>query len=242
MRIVIPSRGRARTISDKALRLFPDALVCVHQREVDSYARALADSQLLAHDVEGLGVIRQWILDHVDERVIVMADDDVAHCWSVAGAHARRLDDPVIVRQVLETSADCAEAAGARLFGFNQGSIVKYRPQEPFKFDTWVGGVIGIIGRELRYDPVCRLHDDIDLCLQSLLKHRIIWQDQRFVFGHAVFSNTGGNAAARSTAQHDREIAYLQRKWGAHLTPRATKGTVRLVLKVERSRSHALDT
>jgi hypothetical protein len=236
-RIIIPSRQRADTLTQKALRLFPDATICVHKREAAAYRRVVPADQLLLHNVEGLGIIRQWILDHVPDEVVVMADDDISMLYSLAGVRARRLDDPLAARQLLETTAACAKAAGARIFGFNQGDIRKFLPQKPFSFNTWVGGLIGIIGRELRYDPRLRLHDDVDLCLQSLLQHRILWQDQRFLFSHVRFTGAGGNAASRSQAQHDEEIAYLRRKWGAHLTIQPTKTTVRLVLHVDRSRA-----
>ena len=39
MKIIIPSKGRSDIIRDKALRLFPDATLCVGDDEVDAYAR-----------------------------------------------------------------------------------------------------------------------------------------------------------------------------------------------------------
>jgi hypothetical protein len=166
--------------------------------------------------------------------VIVMPDDDIAALYSFVGVSTRRILDPDDVMRVIENSAICARAAGARVFGYNQGDIRKFEPQKPFSFNNWVGGLIGIIGRELRYDPVCRLHDDVDLCLQSLQKHRIIWQDLRFKFANKIFSGSGGNAVSRSKEQHEKEIAYLKRKWGAHLLVRPAKTTVRLVVNVPR--------
>jgi hypothetical protein len=237
VRIIIPSRGRSATLRQKALRLFPDATVCVHQQDVPAYRQILPADQLLVHDVEGLGIIRQWILDHVEDETVVMADDDISMLYSLAGVRARRLDDPQVAYDVLETTALCAKAAGARVFGFNQGDIRKFLPQKPFVLSGWVGGLIGIIGRATRYDPVCKLHDDIDFCLQSLQRDRIIWQDQRFLFSHIRFAGAGGNAGSRSKAQHDSEIAYLRRKWGAHLTVSPAKTTVRLVVHVERSKN-----
>ena len=44
----------------------------------------------------------------------------------------------------------------------------------------------------------------------------------------------GGNAANRSSARHEREIAYLLRKWGQCLDVVQPKGTTRLVLRVQR--------
>jgi hypothetical protein len=36
VKIIIPTRGRAGTIRDKALRLFPDATLCIGEHEVDA--------------------------------------------------------------------------------------------------------------------------------------------------------------------------------------------------------------
>ena len=38
MKIIIPTRGRADSIGQKSLRLFPDAALCVGADEVDLYA------------------------------------------------------------------------------------------------------------------------------------------------------------------------------------------------------------
>ena len=99
-RIVIPSRERATTLQQKALTLFPDATVCVHKSEAAAYQRILPREQLLLHNVEGLAIIRQWILDHVDDEVVVMVDDDVSMLYSLCGVRARRLPDPALARQL----------------------------------------------------------------------------------------------------------------------------------------------
>jgi len=38
VQFVIPSRGRADVIGQKALRIFPDAVVCVGDNEVEAYS------------------------------------------------------------------------------------------------------------------------------------------------------------------------------------------------------------
>ena len=55
MRSFIPSRNRSGIIGDKALRLFPDATLCVGDDEVDAYAKV--SGNLLVHpaDVVGIG-------------------------------------------------------------------------------------------------------------------------------------------------------------------------------------------
>jgi hypothetical protein len=165
-----------------------------------------------------------------------MVDDDVYACYALVSTYKRRITNPRDVRQVIETTALCARAAGARIFGFNQAwDVRKFLPQKPVSLTGWVGGAIGIVGRERLYDPQLLLRADIDACLTSLLRHRIIYQDLRFSFPHHRFAGTGGNAVCRSEAQHAREITYLQRKWGAHLHIRRTKTTVRLVVDVPRT-------
>lgn len=62
MKIVIPSKGRAAIIGGKALRLFPDAIVCVGDDEVDAYAKV--SQNLLVHPagVVGIGPLRQYLM------------------------------------------------------------------------------------------------------------------------------------------------------------------------------------
>ena len=84
MLIVIPSRKRVEECG-QALKLFPDALVCVAESEEAQY-KAL-DCELLLHpdSVAGIGPIRQWVLDNVPDETVVMADDDVHAVRTPAG-------------------------------------------------------------------------------------------------------------------------------------------------------------
>jgi hypothetical protein len=236
VRIIIPSRRRANTIEAGALSLFPDATVCVGESEADAYGRLT--KHLLVHPdaVTGMGPLRQWILDHVEDETVFMVDDDVYAIYGLVGVRAKRFTQPDEAAQIVENTAACAKAAGARVFGFNQAwDVRKFLPLKPVSFTGWVGGAIGIIGRDLKFDTSLKLRTDIDVCLTSLLKHRIIYQELRFAFAHRRFAGTGGNAVSRSGAQHERELAYLQRKWGAHLHVRTTKTAVRLIVDVPRT-------
>jgi len=235
MKIIIPTRGRADVIGDKALRLFPDATLCVGEDETDAYA-AVSD-RLLVHpsNVVGIGPLRQWVLDHVEEPCVVMVDDDVTHVYSQVGFHKWRIEDADTARAIVERLAILARDAGVRVFGFNQAARpLTYANFRPVSLDTWVGGLVGIIGRELRYDTSLLLRADIDFCLQSLLHDRIVLVDGRYSFIHTRFAGGGGNAANRSSERHMREIAYLRRKWGPYLAVVQAKGTTRLVVRVKR--------
>jgi hypothetical protein len=235
MKIVIPSKNRADIIGDKALRLFPDATLCVGDDEVDAYAKV--SDRLLVHPagVIGIGPLRQWVLDHVDDPCVVMVDDDVTHVYSQVGFHKQRIEDADTARAIVERLAILAADAGVRVFGFQQAARpFTYANFRPFSVNTWVGGLIGIIGRELRFDTSLLLRADIDFCLQSLLRDRFVLVDGRYSFIHTRFAGGGGNAANRSSERHEREIAYLRRKWGPYLDIVQAKGTTRLVLRVVR--------
>ena len=241
MRVVIPSRRRVQSCA-RALRLFPDATVCVDVAEEPDYAPICerAGVELLLHpsSVAGIGPLRQWILDNVEDETVFMVDDDVSCMGAVAGraTHSATIRDPEIIRLIVENAETCARDLGTPVFGFSQNGadVRKFRPQDPFVLSTWVGGAIGIIGRDLRYDTELRLRADIDYCLQTLLKYRCVFVDNRYALVHQRFNNTGGNAHQRSGERNAHELAYLKRKWGKWLEIRPVKETV--LLRISRVR------
>ncbi len=116
MKIIVPTKNRANIIGDKALRLFPDATLCVGASEVDAYA-PLSDN-LLVHpdDVMGIGP-RQWGLDHVDDPCVVMVDDDVTHVYNQVGFHKRRIQDADTARCSRPPGLPCARPCRNEFFG-----------------------------------------------------------------------------------------------------------------------------
>ena len=100
MQIIIPTKGRAHLIREKALRLFPDATLCVGDDEVATYAKV--SDRLLVHptNVVGIGPLRQWVLDHVEDPCVVMVDDDVTHVYSQVGFHKKRIEDADTARAI----------------------------------------------------------------------------------------------------------------------------------------------
>lgn len=242
MRVVIPSRKRVNACRH-VLRLFPGALVVVHEDEIDDYAPlgvAPLGAELLAHpsEVRGIAPLKNWILDHVEDEVVFIVDDDISVLKAMAGRPRRSapIADPRAIGQIVANAERMARAAGAPVFGFNQngGDVRKFRNQDPFALSGWVGGAMGIIGRELRFDPALKMRADIDFCLQAQLRHRCIFIDLRFAFVEQRFNNTGGNAHMRSADRNQHELAYLQQKWGKWLAVKPGKTTVRLLVNVQR--------
>lgn len=237
MRVVIPSRMRVDACGH-VLRLFPGALVVVHQDEADAYAGLGAELLVHPPEVRGIAPLKNWILDNVPDEVVFIVDDDISMLKAMAGRPRRSapITDPRAIRQIVENAAACAQAIGAPVFGFNQngGDVRKFKNQDPFALSGWVGGAMGIIGRELRYDSTLKMRADIDFCLQAQLQQRCIFADLRFAFVEQRFNNTGGNSHMRSAERNQRELAYLKQKWGKWLSIVEGKGTVMLKVHVQR--------
>lgn len=235
-KIIIPTRGRAGDV--KALRVFPTATLCVGDSEHDAYAAAYPGVDILTHpdDVVGLGKVRQWVNDHCTEEVVCQVDDDVVRMVGLSDGYRVHysVED---VFSVVQSAAYCARGAGTTVFGFNpMPDVRKYTPLSPIAFNKKVDGLLGLIGRDHHWMPELKMRDDVDVdfCLTTLLRQRIIWCDQRYSFEHKRFSGPGGNAVSRSREQDQYEIDLLHRKWGKWLSIRKVKTTTAPCYHVER--------
>lgn len=237
--LICLSRRRSDSIVRQTLRFFPEATLCVAEEERDDYHK-LTKRELMLHpdDVEGVGPIRQWALNRVDSQYVVLVADDIVSCYGLTTTFATRITDPAAIWNLVLNTAECAEAAGCKMFGFNQAwDVRKFSPLQPFTLNGWCDGVIGMLDRQLQFDPMGKLHPDVDFCLQQLKVHRKLWIDNRFSFAHDRWKQKGGNAHLRSKEAHQREFDYLTRKWGKALTIRWAKSTFLSKIHVERKQS-----
>ena len=218
---MIPSKGRADSIGRHTLALFPDATVYVDEAERDTYAEVVNGANLETHPgLVGLTAIRNSLIDRQDkDEVLVCVDDDIYQLRSVVGWLTRRFREPEVATQVLEQAAQCALDLGCGLFGFNQSpNPLYFKPTRPWRLDRWIGSLVGYCpGAGLRYDERFRLHGDIDLCLQSLLKHRVIWCDDRWSFYPGRLKNKGGSSHLRTAELELAELQLLKEKWGQYV-------------------------
>lgn len=220
MKIVIPSKGRAKTIARYSLALFPNAVVSVDEREIEDYAPVVASTgaTLLPHPpLRYLPQIRNWLLDNILDESFVMVDDDVRRVYSKVGKVIKHYRKPNDVMQIIENAHECARGIGACLFGFTQdGGVFGFKPTDPLRFNGWVGTVFGVIGRGIRYDERITIgSEDMDLSLQHLMEHRIIFIDERFHFESPNrLRALGGVSVNRSLEREIADSDLLQAKWG----------------------------
>lgn len=164
-----------------------------------------------------------------------MADDDIKYLYCVTGKRIRVIKDTETIYQVIFQAARCAKDLGTAAFGFNQAwDVRKYKPVEPFSLAGWAGGVIGVIGREIRFMEDQKFRVDVDFFLENLLQKRVIWKDERFSFYQVREKNTGGNSKFRTTKGLEKEIRKLKNKWGKYFSYRTTKMGENTNIKVAR--------
>lgn len=233
-RVVILSRSRFKTITTH--KLMPFATLVVPTSEFDDYDSIFEGEIIAIPDaITGIGNVRNWILNHFTEETIIMADDDISYVRCAVGENGYNLDYPEDVFMVLYQALICAKDLGVGFFGFNQtnGDVRKYNASEPFKLNSWAGGVIGVIGRDISFSTN-KFKTDIDFVLRNLLTKRIVWIDQRYSFTQIRVKNKGGNSKFRTQAKVDMEIAKLKTQWKGHFRIANSKSGERVNINVKR--------
>ena len=235
IKIVILSRGRSDSIS--TTKLLPDFIdVLVPESQKEQYEKAITNPIITTpDDIKGLGVLRNWCLSNFDEETVIMLDDDLFALYCNTGRHARKITDPLEVLEILVNTAIMAKDAGCGCFGFFQTDIRKYKPTDPFSLCTWVGGVIGVIGKTIRFRND-KFKVDIDFCLTNILVKRIVWCDNRYTFYQNRDNNKGGNAEFRNQEDYQKSCDTLKQKWGKYISIKngVYGSQTRINLKVKR--------
>jgi len=236
-RIVIISRGRSKTIESH--KLFPYADLIVPEEEREEYKKAVSNNLVTTpNNIIGLGILRNWVLDNYKEECIVMVDDDIKALYYIGGVNAKRIENADTIEAVIYNAYIMASDINLGFFGFNQAwDVRKYKADSPIVLNSWAGGVVGIIGRELKF---CKnkFKVDIDFALQNLLHKRIVIIDSRYSFAQARDRNKGGNSKYRTKEGVENEIAYLKNKWGKHFKIKKTKTTYQTILDVKRKNAN----
>jgi hypothetical protein len=143
---------------------------------------------------------------------------------------------------MLENSAYCARGAGARLFGWHQRSDPRLlQRNDPFGINHWVGGAVGVIGKEPKWDELLKCKCDIDASLTELMLNRLVWNEARFCFVQERDKNLGGNSLFRSAERIAAEKRYLKSKWKAHIRFENYKSQDRVAIDAPRRQSVSLD-
>lgn len=236
---MILSRGRANSISTHLI--FPEFIeVLVPDDEVEEYKKGISNPILsIPSELKGLGKVRNWCLDNFKEETVIMLDDDIKCVYNLEHEFTRRIKDKEEALEVIINTAIMAKDLGVGVFGFSQTDIRKYNACEPFKLCTWVGCVVGVIGKGIRFRND-KYKVDIDFCLQNLLVNRIVWVDNRYYFAQNRDNNVGGNSIWRTQEDYEKSVNSLKEKWGRYVVVKK-KHSSNITIKLNVKRKQALD-
>lgn len=242
IKFIIMSRGRAKSITSHTL--FPYATILVPKSEESDYRSSLGDTytiETVEDNIKGLGLLRNHIVQRYKENIVIMIDDDIINLTRIDEYTLKKITDPETIKQHLLNTAQCALDLGTSVFGFGKTADVrKYNPTEPFALCGWVGGVIGVIGKEHFFiDNMFKV--DIDFCLEILLDKRVIWKDNRLVFVQVRDRNTGGNSTFRTTELVNAEKKKLRNKWGKYIKFSKSNSGEQCSISVKRREQYSLD-
>ena len=243
MKKVILSRGRWEDIVTTNVLTGYDLVV--PDTEYQNYLRASESFKnkpdaiiQIPDSIEGLGAVRNWCLDHFKDETLIMFDDDIRAMISVMGKSPLTIRDEQMIEEVIQSCSEDSKAAGCVAFGFNQSPDVrKYRPNEPFSLNKWIGCVVGVHGRKYRWTETNKLKVDIDFSLQVMFSERIIWMDNRYGFSQIRNLNSGGCSIFRTKNLVNEEQGYLEEKWQGHIKFKFHKGIESVSINVPRKRS-----
>lgn len=217
-------------------KYLPEATLVVVEAEAKKYEKFMMEMKFIPENINGMGSIRNWILNNFKEEIIFMADDDMQGVWCNVGREGKLISNSETISQIIRNTARCAKDTGVKLFGFSQAwDTRQYRGNKPISLCGWVGAFFGVIGREIVFDEVNKLKVDIDYCLRQLLKNRIIYIDKRYAFKQLRDTNIGGNAKLRSADLKNEEIERLKRRWGKYFNYKRTNTGEKVNIRVERN-------
>lgn len=215
--IYVPSYKRYDCIkTDKVLN---DCTYVVRESEEQLYRDAGVRKILAAPDqeIDSLPKIRQWIIDHTPEDIIVQIDDDIERFSYVNKVNMEEIPDPDIIDAELVRIGQILSDLNLGFASIRmQESVIKYN--EEFRFSSTIGLVCWFnkVSLESRYDENVRFKADTDFQLSELLNNRIIIVPEYLRAKAQYDKNSGGNNTNKNSSTMNETIEYLKNKWGKY--------------------------
>jgi len=211
--IVVLSRDRSDTLAKRTDTIVHDYHLFYSGEGYEDRNYHCVARTKVPRGLQGLSVVRNYVLDTLPNRVILFVDDDLDALYWVAGAKSARLDVEQTKLMFLNLIVHALDQ-GANAFGLSELDLRKSSPLMPFSQRAVFGSVFGVVGREHRFDERNLLKCDYDFCLQVLRDNRTIHKDLRYVVRAAKDQGAGGNMEFRTPGRRYEEIERLKRWWG----------------------------
>lgn len=239
---VVPSWGRAKTIT--TLSLLSKTRALVSEDQVEDYKRftGLGDDRFIVCPREfqghGKGIAQNWMLDNCweDYDAVLSIDDDITRFRFHDKVDGENTEGTTLTEQqvyeYLENACEVAYEWGCGMFGIsiNHDPMV-YDEFKPFRTLAYIdGGVVGFVRDDgLRYDTELTVKEDVDYFLQSVARYHKALRFEKLFVNKGAFTNEGGCQDIRTDALEQKQFKMMQKKWGSNVirpnAPTAKKGS-----------------
>ena len=231
--VVVVSRDRADTLAEKTDLLFTDYVLAYSGEGYEDHDYHCSERIEVPRGLQGLSLVRNYILDLLPQNVVLFVDDDLHMVYWVASSLSIRMDREGIKLAVMDLIVHALDQKVAA-FGMSPLDIRKSSPLNPFALRAVFGTVIGVVGREHRFDERNILKTDYDFCLMTMKSHRIVHLDMRYFATSSKDAGSGGNMTFRTNERRQREIDNLVRWWGPDVViPSLNKSNESLMIRVD---------
>lgn len=218
LKIVIPSHKRADRV--KTLKLVPDAILCVEEKQVDEYRAHYPNVEIVAHPNEVRGLIpkRNWMAKHFGD--LFMLDDDVTifRRLYIEKGESAVIKDPKFIRARIEELHELAMLMDIHLYGFGKKiAPVMYDEFEPISLCQCVTGCsYGVIANENTvWNESFQLKEDFLISCYVKYKERKVLIDNRYNFTQEdTMTNSGGLASIRNQDTERENVMRLRQFFG----------------------------
>jgi hypothetical protein len=214
-RIVCPSYKRAGRVGTR--KVFPEAILAVHEFEADRYRDKQGGEIAVMPDAlrGNMARVRNWILDNFGSDPLIMVDDDIDTFTRVQNLKYVDLA-PATFREYIEVGWQMAEDCGAFLWGVNlQRDRLLYREYSPLSFLSPVLGPFSCVRpNPLRYDTRLSLNEDYDYFLQHLRRYHHVLRFNFLYYFAKHLTESGGCASYRLLPEERRQAEIMIAKWG----------------------------
>lgn len=240
MKIVIPSHKRADRV--KTLKLVPNAILCVEEKQFEDYKKFNPDVEIVCHPNEVVGLVakRNWMAKYFGD--LFMLDDDIVAFKKnyIEKGESCAIKKPEEIIHKIECLNEVAKLMNISLYGFsNKVSPVMYNEFEPLSLRSHITGcAYGVVyNQNIQWDESFSLKEDFLISCTVKYKERKILVDHRYCFiQEKTMTNPGGLSEIRTNKKEIENILRMRYYFGESVVlknDRASNGKDNITQKVK---------
>ena len=237
-KVVIPSHHRAKEILLNPLYSVSH-IVVNDGHHVDEYRSVAKEAGIVpgpfhvCGDLPSIAAVRNFILSELwdtrSEPFLFQMDDDLRSMLPLMHWRTERIVDPKDITAIFWESYVSSNDAGAGMFGYAHKPSFQHRTAHNLIIlRGWLRAGFGISDPSLAFDDQMYVMEDVDICLASQTKSRIIWQDMRWA---PVLGSNWAKAGIAHTRTEARRLECYDRinaKYGVGTVKPSKNKTFRL--------------